>query len=40
VLDGPEEPERLPSQLVRPVNCALTWLADEAAVSKLARAAK
>jgi 6-phosphogluconolactonase len=40
VLDGPEEPERLPSQLVRPVNGALTWLADEAAVSKLARAAK
>ena len=40
VLDGPREPGKLPSQLVRPVNGELIWLADEAAVSKLARAAR
>jgi 6-phosphogluconolactonase len=40
VLDGLGEPDRLPSQLVRPVNGELIWLADEAAVSKLERAAK
>jgi 6-phosphogluconolactonase len=40
VLDGPEEPDRLPSQLVRPVNGTLIWLADNAAAAKLARAAR
>ena len=40
VLDSPREPGKLPSQLVRPVNGELIWLADEAAVSKLARAAR
>jgi 6-phosphogluconolactonase len=31
VLEGPREPERLPSQLIHPVNGQLTWLLDSAA---------
>lgn len=31
VLEGPREPERLPSQLIHPVNGRLTWLLDSAA---------
>jgi 6-phosphogluconolactonase len=36
VLEGPKEPLRLPSQLIRPTNGRLLWLADRAAASKLA----
>jgi len=31
VLKGPRDPHRLPSQLVHPVNGAVTWLLDSAA---------
>jgi 6-phosphogluconolactonase len=31
VLKGPRDPQRLPSQLIRPVNGRLTWLIDSAA---------
>ena len=37
VLDGPYDPERLPSQLLNPVAGRLAWLADRAAASELAR---
>ena len=37
VLDGPERPRELPSQLVRPDAGALTWLVDRAAAARLAR---
>jgi 6-phosphogluconolactonase len=40
VLDGPQDPEQLPSQLVRPTHGTLTWLVDEAAAAHLARAPK
>jgi 6-phosphogluconolactonase len=36
VLDGPEHPEELPAQLVRPAGGPL-WLVDRAAASRLAR---
>jgi 6-phosphogluconolactonase len=36
VLEGPYEPTRLPSQLIRPEAGELLWLADRAAVSGLA----
>ena len=35
VLEGPFEPERLPSQLIRPICGELLWLLDEAAASSL-----
>jgi len=36
VLEGPYEPEQLPSQLIQPVSGNLLWLVDQAAASKLA----
>jgi 6-phosphogluconolactonase len=35
VLEGPNEPEQLPSQLIQPVNGTLLWLVDEAAGNML-----
>ena len=35
VLEGPYEPEQLPSQLIQPNNGRLLWLVDTAAASKL-----
>ena len=35
VLTGPRDPERLPSQLIRPSNGKLLFLLDEAAAAKL-----
>jgi 6-phosphogluconolactonase len=35
VLEGPYEPEQLPSQLIQPKNGELLWLVDTAAGSKL-----
>lgn len=35
VLEGPHEPEQLPSQMIRPVNGTLLWLVDTAAGSLL-----
>jgi 6-phosphogluconolactonase len=37
VLEGPQQPERYPSQLVQPGNGNLYWLLDEAAATKLSR---
>ena len=31
VLEGPSEPERLPSQLIHPVNGKLSWILDSGA---------
>ncbi|MDP9364173.1 MAG: 6-phosphogluconolactonase [Chloroflexota bacterium] len=36
VLDGPERPNELPAQLIRPVDGPLRWLVDRAAASRLA----
>jgi len=36
VLEGPYEPEQLPSQLIQPKNGKLLWLVDPTAASKLA----
>jgi 6-phosphogluconolactonase len=36
VLEGPYEPEQLPSQLIQPKNGKLLWLLDTTAASKLA----
>jgi 6-phosphogluconolactonase len=36
VLEGPYEPEQLPSQLIQPKNGRLLWLLDPTAASKLA----
>lgn len=36
VLEGPQRPEALPSQLIKPGNGTLLWLVDEAAASRLA----
>jgi 6-phosphogluconolactonase len=36
VLEGPYEPEQLPSQLIQPKNGKLLWLLDPTAASKLA----
>jgi 6-phosphogluconolactonase len=38
VLTGPRDPERLPSQLIRPANGKLLFLLDEAAAAKLPKA--
>ena len=35
VLEGPYEPEQLPSQLIRPTNGKLLWLVDTTAAGKL-----
>jgi 6-phosphogluconolactonase len=35
VLEGPYEPEQLPSQLLQPTNGQLLWLVDEAAGNML-----
>jgi 6-phosphogluconolactonase len=35
VLNGPREPERLPSQLIKPTPGALEWFTDKAATAKL-----
>jgi 6-phosphogluconolactonase len=35
VLEGPYEPEQLPSQLIQPTNGKLLWLVDATAASKL-----
>ena len=37
VLEGPYDPARLPSQVVRPVDGRLTWLVDVAAAANLSR---
>jgi len=37
VLEGPHEPEQLPSQLINPTNGKLLWLLDTAAASKLSK---
>lgn len=36
VLEGPETPERLPAQLIRPVDGRLLWLVDRDAAARLA----
>ena len=40
VLEGPPDPERLPSQLIRPVSGRLIWLVDRAAASQLSQKAE
>ncbi|MBW4039224.1 MAG: 6-phosphogluconolactonase [Acidobacteria bacterium] len=40
VLTGPREPERLPSQLIRPASGKLLFLLDEAAAAKLPTASE
>lgn len=37
VLEGPHEPEQLPSQMIQPVNGKLYWLIDAAAGSMLSK---
>ncbi len=37
VLEGPFQPDRLPTQIVRPVHGRLSWLLDEAAAARLTR---
>lgn len=37
VLEGPHEPEQLPSQLIHPVNGSLLWLVDQSAAAQLDR---
>jgi 6-phosphogluconolactonase len=37
ILEGPPDPDRLPSQLVRPGRGRLTWLVDGAAAARLTR---
>ena len=39
-LEGPRDPERLPSQLIRPIAGRLIWLADQAAASQLSEKVK
>ena len=40
VLEGPPDPDRLPSQLIWPVAGRLIWLVDQAAASQLSQKAK
>jgi len=35
VLEGPHEPEQLPSQLIQPTNGKLLWIVDRAAAKLL-----
>ena len=37
VLEGPHEPEQLPSQMIQPANGSLCWLVDAAAGSMLSK---
>lgn len=37
VLEGPADPERLPSQLIRPRSGALVWIVDRLAAARLRR---
>jgi len=37
VLEGPQEPEQLPAQMIRPSNGSLYWLLDAAAASMLSK---
>jgi 6-phosphogluconolactonase len=37
VLEGPYEPDQLPSQMIAPANGTLSWLVDEAAGSMLSK---
>jgi 6-phosphogluconolactonase len=37
VVEGPYEPEQLPSQLIRPANGELFWLIDSAAGAMLSK---
>lgn len=37
VLEGPNEPEQLPSQLIHPANGSLLWLVDQSAAAQLDR---
>jgi 6-phosphogluconolactonase len=37
VLEGPADPERLPSQLIRPQSGALVWIVDRLAAARLTR---
>jgi 6-phosphogluconolactonase len=37
VLEGPQEPEQLPAQMIQPANGNLSWLVDEAAGSMLSK---
>ncbi|HET7093642.1 MAG TPA: 6-phosphogluconolactonase, partial [Thermomicrobiales bacterium] len=37
VVEGPDDPERLPSQLIRPQPGSLLWLVDRAAAADLRR---
>lgn len=37
VLEGPEDPERLPAQLIRPISGQLMWFVDGAAAALLRR---
>lgn len=37
VLEGPHEPEQLPSQMIQPSNGSLSWLVDAAAGSMLSK---
>ena len=37
VLEGPYEPDRFPSQVIRPTQDKLTWLVDQAAARELRR---
>jgi 6-phosphogluconolactonase len=37
VLEGPYEPEQLPSQLIKPTNGKLLWLLDAAAAKMLSQ---
>ena len=40
VLEGPSDPDRLPSQLIRPASGRLIWLVDRAAAALLGQKAK
>jgi 6-phosphogluconolactonase len=40
VLEGPHEPEQLPSQLIQPTNGKVLWLLDTTAASQLSPTAK
>ncbi|MCS6851788.1 MAG: 6-phosphogluconolactonase [Gemmataceae bacterium] len=37
VIEGPRDPQRLPAQLIQPIDGELIWLIDQAAAAKLCR---